>query len=344
LSPFLKNALKFLLFLGIGVGLVYLSVKDISSKDLRSIYENPPNYWWLVASMLVGLLSHLFRAIRWRMLIEPIAEKPLLSNTFFAVMIGYMTNYAPLPRLGEIYRCGILSRYSKAPVVGLVGTVIVERMIDLLMLLVFFILMLMLRFQKVYDVVKPKIGQYVHDRLSFLEKYYILIIVLTVIGAFVFVGLVLRSDNKVSRFIKKYIRSFWDGIRSVGKLKRPIVFWAYSFGIWALYLLSTYLCLQCFSETAEPHLNLSDGIVILIFGSLGVIVSPGGTGAYQILIKNVLDKIYKIASPIPFALAWIIWGSQLVLILTLGLISLVLLPILNKNDNKAGSVTIEDSK
>jgi len=277
------------------------------------------------------------------MLIEPVAEKPLLSNTFFAVMIGYMTNYAPLPRLGEIYRCGILSRYSKAPVVGLVGTVIVERIIDVLMLLVFFVIMLMLRFQKVYSVVKPKFEQYMHDKLNFLEKYYIWIILCMIIGAFVFVGLVLKNDNKVSRFIKKYIRSFWDGIRSVGKLKKTVLFWAYSFGIWVLYLLSTYFCLQCFPQTAEPHMNLADGVVVLIFGSFGVIVSPGGTGAYQIIIKNVLEKIYKVASPIPFALAWIIWGSQLILILTLGLISLMLLPILNKND-KARYIAMEDTK
>ena len=266
------------------------------------------------------------------MLIEPVAEKPKLSNSFFAVMIGYMANYAPLPRLGELYRCVILSRYEKAPVVALVGTVVVERIIDTLMLLILFILMLVFRFQKVFDVIKPRIAQYIHDRLSFLEDHFIVIAALVVISAIAFVVFVLKRDNKISRFIKKYIKSFGDGIRSIAKLKRPILFWAYTLGIWVFYLLSTYFCLQCFAPTAAPNLTLIDGMVVLIFGTLGIIAAPGGIGAFQLIIKNVLEKIYKIGAPIPFAMGWILWGSQFILIVSLGLISLMLLPILNKND------------
>ncbi|HXB13772.1 MAG TPA: lysylphosphatidylglycerol synthase transmembrane domain-containing protein [Bacteroidia bacterium] len=332
MSPKVKNVLKFLLFLGIGLGLIYLSVKDISLKDLQTLRDNPPNYWWLIASVLVCLLSHLIRAIRWRMLIEPVSEVPKLSNTFFAVMIGYMANYAPLPRLGEVYRCVILSRYEKAPVVALVGTVIVERVIDTFMLLLFFLVMLLVRFQKVYDVVMPKIGLYIHNKLSFVEKHYIVLIlaIIIVVGGVAFI--LLKGENKLMGKVKKFVLNFWEGIKSVGKLKRPVVFWIYSVGIWVLYLLSTYMCMQCFSATAEPSLTIADAVVILIFGTLGVIVTPGGTGAYQVLIKNVLEKIYRIGGIVPFALGWIIWGSQFVLILILGLVSLILLPILNKNE------------
>jgi uncharacterized protein (TIRG00374 family) len=335
LNPAVKKALKSLLFLGIGVGLVYWSVKDVTAKDIESIRANPPIYVWLILSMLVGLLSHFIRSVRWLMLIEPVAEKPKLKNSFFAVMIGYMANYAPLPRLGEVYRCVILSRYEKAPVVALVGTVVVERIIDTFLLFVLFLIMLLCRFQKVYDVVKPRIGQYIHDKLSFLENHYLIILAFVAVSAIAFVLLIVKGDNKLSRFIKKYIQNFADGIKSVAKLKRPVLFWVYSIGIWVLYLLSTYLCLQCFDATAAPNLTLADALVVLIFGTLGVIATPGGIGAYQILIKNVLEKIYRIAAPIPFAIGWILWGSQFILIVSLGLISLMLLPILNNKDDKA---------
>lgn len=317
--------------MGIGVGLVYLSVKDITSKDIDNIRNNPPRWWWLIASMLVGLLSHWIRAIRWRMLIEPVAEKPGQRNTFFAVMIGYMANYAPILRFGEVYRCGILSRYEKAPFTTLVGTVIVERTIDTLLLIVFFIIMLLLKAEKVYGVVMPHVKLFIHTKLSLLSDHLFLVIGIIVVlaGALVFI---LRKKSGVFGFAQKYIQGFWLGIKSVGKLKKPLWFWFYSVGIWVLYLLSTYLCFFCFNETSS--LTLADALVVLMFCTFGVIVSPGGVGAFQILIKNVLEKIYKISGSVPFAMGWIIWGSQFVLIVSLGLISLLLLPILNKNDNK----------
>lgn len=306
---------------------MYLSVKDISSKDLQSIRDNPPNYWWLIASVLIALTSHLLRAIRWRMLIEPVAEKPGLPNTFFAVIIGYMTNYAPLPRLGEVYRCVILSRYEEASFTTLVGTVIVERIIDTLTLVVLFFIMLLLRAQKVYGVVMPHVKSFFHAKLGMIEAKlpYIIIALIVVAAALLFI---LKKRTGFMGKIKTYIQNFWQGIKSVGKLERPVLFWVYSLGIWLMYLLSTYLCFLCFSQTSG--LALADALVVLIFSGLGVIITPGGVGAVPILIKNVMEKIYKIAAPIPFALGWIIWGSQFLLIITLGLVSLMLLPILNK--------------
>ena len=343
MSSTVKNVLKFILFLAIGVGLIYLIVRGITPQDWENIKNAAANanYTWLGVSLVLGLISHLVRAERWRMLIEPVAEKPKFSNTFFSVMIGYMANYAPLPRLGEVYRCGILSRYSKAPLLSLVGTVIVERAIDLLVLVLFFFAMLALRFQKVFTVIKPRMDRFLDEKMAKthqLNPIIIGVVLIVIIAAIVFL---VRRQTRFLGFVKKYVANFWDGIKSVGKLKKPILFWTYSVGIWVLYLLSTYVTLFCFGETS--NLTLADGLVILIFGSLGVIITPGGTGAYQLLISNALIYIYLISKPVSVALAWLIWGSQLVLIVTLGLISLMLLPILNKND-KTGGVASEGSK
>lgn len=341
MSPFIKNALKFLLFLGIGIGLVYLIVSKITPADWKNIKTAAvnANYLWIVISVVLGVFSHLVRAARWRMLIEPIDKKPGMANTFAAVMIGYLANYA-VPRLGEVSRCGVLARYEKISFAGLVGTVVVERIIDLLFMLLFFLLMLLLSFSKVYGIVKTKATTILEskwDSLKHVNLFILIAIVVVVIGGIWFLY---KKRDSLFGFAKKFIANFSGGIKSVGNLKKPILFWSYSLAIWILYLFSMYVCFFSFSETA--HLSLSDTLVVFVFATFGVIAPvPGGIGAYQWLVISVLTHIYFISQTTAFTLAWIMWGSQLILILTVGLISLVVLPLINKDDNKTGSNTIE---
>jgi uncharacterized protein (TIRG00374 family) len=344
LSSSIKNALKFLLFLGIGIGLVYLIVSKITPEDWKNIKVAAvnANYFWIALSLILGVLSHLLRAARWRMLIEPIDKKPGLANTFFAVMIGYMANYA-IPRLGEVSRCGVLSRYEKISFAGAVGTVVVERIIDMLLMFIFFLVMLLLSFNKVYGIVKTKTISVLGnkwDSIKHINPVILIAVTVIVIGGCWFLY---KKKDHLFGFAKKFIDNLMGGIKSIGNLKKPLLFWSYSLGIWILYLLMLYVCFFSFSETS--HLTLSDALVVLVFATFGVIAPvPGGIGAYQYIVIAVLTHIYFISQSISFTLAWIIWGSQLILILTLGLVSLVLLPILNKDDDKAGSVKIEDSK
>ena len=341
--------MKFLLFLGIGVGLVYLIVRKITPDEWGNIKQAAitADYKWVGASLIIGVFSHLLRAMRWRLLIEPLPEgiTPRLSNTFFAVIIGYMANYA-LPRLGEVSRCGVLSKYEKISFAGLVGTVIVERIIDLLMMVLFFIGMILLNFNsKVYVKVKTKAYNFFGDKWdSFKHINPIILIVIAIVligGAWFFY----KKKDSLFGFAKKFINNFLGGIKSVGKLKKPLLFWVYSVGIWIMYLLMVYVCFNCLSETS--HLTLSDALIVLIFGTVGVIVpTPGGVGAYQYLVQSALTVIFissglSVKDGSAFTFAWIMWGSQLVLIVFLGLISLVLLPIINKND-KTGVHQVEN--
>jgi len=342
LSPAIKNVLKFLLFLGVGVGLVYLIIRKITPDDWKNIKlaAGNANYFWVGLSLIIGALSHLLRALRWRMLIEPMpaeeggGKKPGLLNTFCSVIIGYLANYA-LPRLGEVTRCGVLSKYEKISFAGLVGTVVVERIIDLLMMFLFFLVMLLLSFGKVYTIVKDKATNILESKWESIQ--HINPVVLIVIAFLVFGGawFLYKKKDHLFGFARKFINNFLGGIKSIGSLKSPFLFWVYSVGIWIMYLLMLYVCFFCFSETS--HLTLSDALVVLIFATLGVIAPvPGGIGAYQWLVISVLTHIYFISQSIAFTLAWILWGSQLILIVLLGLISLLLLPIINKNDDKAG--------
>ncbi|MGP8215941.1 MAG: lysylphosphatidylglycerol synthase transmembrane domain-containing protein [Bacteroidia bacterium] len=342
MNPFIKKVLKFLLFLGIGVGLVYLIVSKITPDDWKNIKIAAvnANYLWIALSLVIGVFSHLLRAMRWRMLIEPIDKKPGLANTFSAVMIGYMANYA-VPRLGEVSRCGVLNRYEAISFAGLIGTVVVERIIDMLLMLLFFLVMLLLSFGKVYGIIKTKATSVIEGKWDSLKHVNPLILIAVAVILIGGVWFLYKKKDSLFEFAKKFIDNFLGGIKSVGNLKKPFLFWFYSLAIWILYLLMLYVCFFCFSETS--HLTLIDALVVLVFATFGVIAPvPGGIGAYQYIVIAVLTHLYFISYTKAFTLAWIIWVSQLVLIVTLGLISLVLLPLLNKND-KAGSVTIENS-
>jgi len=338
LNPFIKNVLKFLLFLGIGIGLVYLIVRKITKQDWDNIKlaASNANYFWIGLSLALGILSHLIRAIRWRMLIEPIDKKPGVANTFFSVMIGYMANYA-VPRLGEVSRCGVLAKYEKLSFAGLIGTVIVERAIDLFMMFLFFLVMLLLSFSKVYTIVKNKATAIIESKWESFKHINPIILIGIAVVLIAGAWFLYKKKDHLFGFAKKFIGNFLGGIKSVGNLKKPVLFWFYSVAIWILYLLMLYVCFFSFSETSQ--LTLSDALVILIFGTIGIIFTPGGIGAYQWLVISVLTHIYFISQTTSFTLAWIIWGSQFILIVALGLISLLLLPIINKDD-KTGVHTV----
>lgn len=342
MNPKVKNTLKFLFFLSIGIGLIYLIVHGISPEDRENIKQAAlkANYFWVLMALIVSVISHWLRAMRWKMLIEPTGKVVKTSNTFFSLMIGYMANYAPLPRLGEVYRCVILSRYEKTPFTALLGTVIVERTVDFLSLVVLFFLMLLLCFNQVYGYVKNGVANYISSKLEHLLHFNMLIGIIALVVLVVIAFVLIRKKDTIKAFAGKYIKSFVDGIKSVGKLKKPFLFWGYTVAIWICYLFAAYFCFFCFEESS--HLTPVNALVVLIAGTLGVIVTPGGTGAYQVLVTKVLTRIFFISFAISFTIAWIIWGCQLLLSVILGLLSLILLPILNKNE-EAGSDTVQNS-
>ncbi len=338
----IKNVLKFLLFLGIGVGLVYLIVRKITPEEWTNIKQAAinANYFWVGVALIIGVISHILRALSWRLLIEPIDKKPGLANTFCAVILGYMASYA-FPRIGEVSKCGVLSKYEKISFAGLVGTGIVQRVVDVLFMLLFMVIMIIMNLNsKVYTLVKTKGSAFISDKWE--SARHINPVILIVIALVLIVGtwFVYKKKDTLFSAVWKFIKNFWEGLKSVGKLKNPLLFWAYSLGIWIMYLLMVYVCFFCISETS--HLTLSDALIVLMFGTVGMIVpTPGGMGAYQYLVKSALVSILLISPTNGFTFAWIMWGSQLILIVFLGLLSLILLPIINKDD-KTGIHQVEN--
>ncbi len=330
-----KNSLKIvkaLLFLSLGLILIWLVTKNLTPEDKSNIYAafKKADYFWIVIAMLISALSHWSRAIRWKMLLEAMGHKPKISNTFFAVMIGYLANFA-LPRLGEVSRCGVLTKYENIPFSESFGTVITERAFDVICLLLIFVLTLLMEFNKIYELVNINIIHPLHLKmLAFAGNTWLfltLLLVLSIIAVLLF-KYKLKIKALFSQKLVGILLGFWEGIKSVKNVKSPLAFIAHTVFIWSMYTLIVYVMFYSFSETAG--LGVGTAFSIVAFGSVAIIFVPGGTGAYQALITQLLTVSYFISFPIAFAFSWIVWTLSLIVILILGLLSLVLLPIVNK--------------
>jgi uncharacterized protein (TIRG00374 family) len=333
LKKHLTNILKFLFFLSIGIFLIWLAVKDKTDEELSNIKValQQANYFWIILSIVVSGFSHYFRAVRWKILLKPLGHQPSTLNTFFSVLIGYLANLA-LPRLGEMTRCGILTRYEKIPFVEGFGTVIAERAMDVVSIIIIFFIMLGLEFKRIYGIADDLIFSPVSGKLQLLmQKQLFLIVAFSFLLFTVIVLIYFRKkiQNLLSGKVKGFIKGLWDGLISVKNVDKPVLFVIYSISIWFMYILQIYVCFFAFHELIG--LSFSSAIVIMVFGSLAIIFVPGGTGVYQLILIQILTTVYLISQPSSFAFAWAVWTSQIFFILFAGLLALILLPVLNKS-------------
>lgn len=330
----LLNILKYLSFLGLGIFLVWWSLHQIPPEkwqDFRNAFATA-NYWLMIPVFFILIASHLLRAFRWKMLILPMGYKPSLANAFFAVMIGYLANLA-VPRLGEVLKCTILARYEKVPAEKLVGTIVAERAFDLLCLILIFVLAFALQFHV--------IGEFGINLLKklFLSKsgnFNRVSIVVTVLVALIIVFLIKILLKKYHHIpftisIKKIIRGVWQGVISVKDLQHKWAFILSSVGIWGLYLLGTWIGFMATTGTAS--LSIETAISALAFASIGMIITPGGIGAYAFFLAKVLEQ-HDIAFAIGFANGTLQWFAQFLIIIFVGFISLGMLPYYNKKTTK----------
>ncbi len=324
----LKSAFRFAFFLGLGIFLVWFSIKDISVDELYKSFAQA-DYFWAALSGLFGLLSHFSRTLRWKMLLAPLNHKPSNFNVFSAVMIGYLANYA-IPKLGEITRCTVLTRYEKIPFQEGFGTVITERIIDVLTLFVVLILTLIFQFDSFIGISKEYILTPLSIKLSSLaEKPMLLGTIIFVVIILAFFLFMKKSwiKNKVGGKLGGVLAGFLSGLKTISQLKNPYSFVFHSVFIWVMYYLGIYVCFFCFPETS--HLGLKESLSILLCGTMGVIFTPGGLGAYHVIVRNVLTSL-GIGLTIATAYPWIVWGTSFLVIIIPGAICLLLLPIINK--------------
>jgi uncharacterized protein (TIRG00374 family) len=275
-----KKTLTYLLFFGISAILLYFTFKDTDfSKMKESVYTLSPFY--LILCFFVTLSSHYLRAVRWKLLLEPMGYKARTRTGFYAVMIGYLTNYA-IPRGGELARCGVMFGTDKIPVDKLLGTVVTERIIDVLLLFAIFILTLLIEFST--------INNFLHFDLLW-EQYHNLFYLLIglAVGGLLFIIIFWKKVAEIG-FVKKILgvlHGFNEGLLSVFKIKKQLLFWALSVGIWVGFFFINYTFMKAMPITAG--LSWKVVLVVLAMGAVGfAIPTPGGTGSYHYIIKMTL--------------------------------------------------------
>ncbi len=330
-----KSILQFIVLLGIGVLFIWLSVRSITPEQKEKIIDafKQANYFWIIVSLLISWLSHFLRAYRWNYLLKPTGHKINLVNANCYVMIGYLANYG-IPRMGEISRCTLAPKYDDVPFEVAFGTVITERIIDFILFLVIFALTFLVQFKELSGLVNKYIFDPLLNILSGLSHSPTKLVMLGVFMVVMVAGFFLLR-KKFSTLLKGklggILKGMGEGLSSIAKMEKPYKFIVLSLLIWACYFYSLYVCF--FALNGTSNLGQSECLTLLLFGTFGVMFAPGGLGAYPAIISWILFNTYGVDEISSFALPWLAWTSQFALILVLGLISIIVVPLYNRNRN-----------
>ncbi len=337
MSKRLRTILQYIFFLGLGIFLVWWSIKDLTSDDRSEIKKalQMARYWLLLPVFGILFLSHYVRAVRWKLLIEPLGYKPSTTNTVFAVFIGYLANLA-VPRLGEVLKCTVLARYEKVPADKLIGTIILERVIDAVTLLVIFGITIAIQ-PDIYSRLVETIFHSKKDPGPEQEKVLsstLILVILAVLALVALLAWMIKNKKKPADLVglfKKIARSIWQGLSAVQHLKKRWTFIALTIIMWTLYLAGGYIGFHALAQTEQY--GIREAFTVLSAGSVGMIITPGGIGAYAYLLQNTMH-VYGLGMGVALAFGWILWLAQTAAILLGGLISFVAIPYYNKRKQR----------
>ncbi len=303
---------------------------DANQKAQFFIGLKTANYKWFVLAIFIGALAHLSRAIRWQQLLHPLGRKVGLGNRFYAVMIGYLANYG-LPRSGEFVRGGLLLESDGVPFSEAFGTIVVERIVDTLCLLLVFLLVLLFQFSQLQTLWVQYIWDPALLKITALAANTTTLIIL-ISAVVLFLGVLIFFRRKIGKFftgkLGKFLTGFKNGILAVKRVPNPGWFIFHSLFIWTCYLLSLYTCFFCFPETSG--LSLYTALILLLFGTFGVIFTPGGMGAYQIIITTLLIRMFESTTPAAAPFSWLSWGAQVITVIIFCGIAVAIKPLLNR--------------
>jgi len=333
MRPVVKNTIKFFLFLGISAFLFGLVYRDQDWCDLLKVLKEDVNYTWVVVACLMGIASHVSRAMRWQLLAASMGYKLRFWNSFMGVMIGYFANLA-IPRMGEFTRCGVVSKYEKVPFSKLLGTVVTERVIDMLILLFLTLIVVLTQFRQVGIFLENNPG--IREKLEHVfHSAWMLLLVLGMMGIVV-VSWKLFLKNRLQGKIRSFFHGLKEGVLTVRNVEHKWLFVAHSLFIWLMYFLMFYVCFFCFEFTS--HLGLLVGLTIFVLSSYGMVAPvQGGIGAWHFMVIAAL-MIYLPHTPnienMAKAFALLTHSSMTLLYIVMGVICVIALPLYNRDFSK----------
>lgn len=320
----LKQTVQAVVFLALAILLLWLSFRGINFKDLGAVLLKA-HYWWLVPAAIVSLLSFLIRARRWTLLIEPLGYKAGVVNAYHSVLTGYFANMI-LPRLGEVAKCAALGKKEKIPIDQLVGTMLAERTVDILSVLLLLGLTLIGGSSVTGSFLSENIIIPAEERLSSslgsLTAISLIIVALVIAAVVLYFKLRPRlSVRPPFTRIYTFTDGITDGLKSIIRLKRRWEFILLTILLWLSYLLMTYFPLLCLDSTSK--LGMGGAMFILVVGSFGMAVPvQSGLGAYHWIVSRGLLVAYGIPLEEGLAYATLSHESQFLLIAIFGAASL----------------------
>lgn len=308
------QVLKFLAFFLVGLLLLWLAFRNINFTNLGKGLKEA-NYLWLILAIFFALLAYISRARRWVLLINPLGYKPSLKNTFYSMMTGYLANLA-LPRIGEVSKCVALGKKEKIPVDQLIGTVVIERTIDFFSLLIIMVLMLFIDGKIVGPFLVDNIYQPIQQRLSaiFGVAWIFWGILIFSCMLIVFLLFLFRGKLRKIRFFAKIFgiaKGVIQGLKTITVIERKWEFIFHTIFIWINYTLMTWVVV--FAVKSTSHLDLSDGVFLLVIGGLAMSAPvQSGLGAFHFIISRGLFVVYGISLEDGLVYAILSHESQLI--------------------------------
>ena len=270
---------------------------------------------WIGLSVIIAILSLISRAVRWKMLIAPLGYNPRTSKTFYALLIGYLANLA-IPRIGEISRCVSLNKSEKVPFNSLIGTVIVERAIDLIMLFLCMALVAVFQFEMLSSFLMEKIVSPLMENGANGNRIVILLVSGLLIGATAGFWFLKNKESRLRKKLSGIIREVGAGLGSVLRMKNNGWFLFHTLFIWVAYFLMTYVCFFCLEATSQ--LGLGAGLFIMVVGGLGMSAPvQGGIGAYHYIVSHAL-QLFGVASTDGVVYATLVHTTQTLLMIVMG--------------------------
>ena len=316
----LKSFFKAIVPLSIGLFFIYLTISFTNKEERELIFSYIKNadYRFLLLSVFFGILSHISRAYRWKFLLAPLGYKPRFINSILSVLIAYIANLG-IPRSGEILRATILSSYEKIPFEKTFGTIIAERLVDLLILIGFILIALSLQFELIWGILKEK-------RIS-LNHLMPVLVSLAIL--FFIVRLLFKQERyPFITKIKTFCKGVLEGVLSLKTMPHKGIFIAHTLFIWTMYLAMFYVVKWTVYETSI--LGLNDLLPAFVIGGLAISATNGGIGIYPFSVAMMLAA-FGVSNESGLAFGWIVWTSQTLMIIVFGGLSFFVLPLFNRD-------------
>jgi len=284
------------------------------------------NYWWVLFSLVLGFLSHWSRAYRWRYLLQPLGISTRFINSLFSVFSGYVANII-LPRFGEVWRCVLVARYEKVSFEKLFGSVVAERIADVIVVSGVMALTVALQFALLGDKIDELVGdKFTTDSIAGMAVKLGFVAIIGLIVAFYGWRLMKRSGHPLFVKIRSVLSGLAEGVTSILRMERKWSFVIHTLFIWVMYLAMFYLPFLALPETA--NVPLGGVLAAFVMGSLSIALVQGGIGVYPIAVAQTLG-LYGVPYESGLALGWIVWSAQTGMIVFFGIGSLVLMPLVN---------------